>query len=69
MRNFRTERTNFNYNSDLSGEVHITNERGEEFEVNGECLLRFVTEYLRDQVISAIESLDTRALLRRLGLR
>ena len=58
MHNFKTEKTNFNFNSDLSGNVYIKNENNEEIEVNGGCLIEFVGNYLRGEMISYMEKFD-----------
>lgn len=52
-----TEGTEFNYNSDLSGEV-IIKVQNEVIRVPGDDLLEFVASYVRSRKISKLEDLD-----------
>lgn len=49
------ERTVFNYNSDLSGDVEIDCD-GATIHVPGEALFAFIAEYVRRERIAAIEN-------------
>ena len=67
MHFFDTGKTKFNYNSDLSGMIHIKNEYGEQIEVNGDCLIEFVGNYFRSRAISYIENFDFMTFLNKKG--
>lgn len=55
--------TLFHYNPDLSGDVTIRAPNGE-LEVEGSALRAFLAEWLRTQLIGAIEDSDDNAILR-----
>lgn len=55
MHTLRTETTIFNYNSDLSGKVHITVDGGDSLQVSGYDLLRFIANFVQRQRITALE--------------
>lgn len=51
--------TIFNFNSDFSGEVIITNSKKESIEVNGDDILEFVSEeFIKQKIISSIEQMS-----------
>lgn len=57
------ERTTFFYNSDLSGDVTIILDDGQEMKVPGEDLLGFFAEFLRDRRNDAIQAMTVGELL------
>lgn len=56
-------KTNFNFNSDLSGDVVITNDAGTTIMVPGGDLVAFVAEYVRQQRIAEIENMTALEVL------
>lgn len=53
----KVNKTVFIHNGDLSGDVEIRNENGS-LKVNGDDIVGFVLEYIRDEKIKKLESLD-----------
>ena len=60
---YNGETTTFLYNSDLSGDVTIILDGGQEFKVPGEDLLAFFAEWLRDKRTDAVQSMTVEELL------
>lgn len=63
MHHFDHQDGHINYNSDLSGEVHIVNSRGEESWVSGAMLVSFVADYVRRERITQLESMSDKDLM------
>lgn len=54
----------FHYNSDMSGDVIIVNkDNEEELEVNGEAMLNFVANHIKNEKISRLENITTKEIL------
>lgn len=54
----------FNYNSDLSGDVAISYKGSQgEYLVDGDAILAFVAEFVRNRRISALEDASDAAIL------
>lgn len=65
MHTHKTPQATFLFNSDLSGDVIIRREDGEDGEaaVPGVALLSFVAQYIRRERISAMEEMSDREIL------
>ena len=64
MPTFSHGRINFNYNSDLSGDVIISTAlRHNELHVPGEALLAFMANYVRQQRIGVLEDASNSEIL------
>ena len=53
----------YHYNSDMSGDVNIVKPDGSEFFVNGDSLMYFLAQVLRQQRISRLEQMSNDDLL------
>jgi hypothetical protein len=62
MQTFKSNGVIFNYNSDMSGAVTIKTINGS-FDVNGEAILHFVANYIRNEKISKLYDMTTEELL------
>ena len=56
--------TTFICNSDLSGDITIKTNTGE-LEVNGDDIVNFVIDHLKNELIANIESMDNREFVQR----
>lgn len=64
MHNFQSNGISFNYNSDCSGDVHITNViSGEHMEFPMDAILEFVGTLRLHQMISDLEQKSPRDIL------
>jgi len=65
MHNYKgSNGTNFNFNSDFSGEVIIITKEGKQFEIPGKDILEFVAySYIMPNKISKIEDMEYKELL------
>lgn len=57
----------FHYNSDMSGNVLITNVYNEKYqfvEISGSDILEFVAEFIRSKKISQLEQMNTKEILK-----
>jgi hypothetical protein len=61
MHHSKVNDTQFNYNSDMSGEVIITVDN-QEIRVEGNALIEFVLDRLRDEKIGQLEQMDEKQL-------
>lgn len=54
----------FHHNSDMNGDVIIVNKNnGEELEVDGEAILDFVANYIRNEKIAKLENSTNKEIL------
>ena len=58
MQSSKINNTQFHYNSDMSGEVHII-VNNVELKVDGNALIEFVLDRLRDEKIGKLEQMTT----------
>ena len=70
MHTRKYNKTSFNFDGDLSGKVRIRKvsdiDNGnidDYFEVDGEDLVNFVIDHLKDKIVSSIESMDSEEFL------
>lgn len=66
MHTFTGEKATFHFSSDMSGDVQIVIRRGQDFDslhVPGVDLIAFVAEYVRSQMISAVEQMSVHEVL------
>lgn len=64
MHTFKTDKTVIHYNSDMSGNVVLTNkETGNEIEIPCSDLLDFVAAYIKERKISRLENMETIEIL------
>lgn len=64
MHNWNNGKLNINYNSDLSGEISLRNEKTkEEIEVDGESIVKFVLDHLLREKISKLENMSHKELI------
>ena len=61
MHSSKINKTQFHYNSDMSGEVIIMVD-DQEIRVEGDDLIEFVLDRLRDEKIGQLEQMDERQL-------
>lgn len=61
MQSSKINKTQFHYNSDMSSEVIIKVD-GKEIRVEGNDLIKFVLDRLRDEKISKLEDMETEDL-------
>lgn len=61
MHSSKINKTQFHYNSDMSGEVIII-VNDQEIKVEGDDLIEFVLDRLRDEKIGQLEQMDERQL-------
>jgi hypothetical protein len=61
MHSSKINNTQFHYNSDMSGEVHII-VKGKEIKVESGDLIEFVLDRLRDEKIGQLEQMQTEDL-------
>lgn len=73
MHHFRHGRFVFNFNSDMSGDVHVSEYENEnqnwetkrvaEMQIPGEAFLEFVANYVRGRMITKLEKASTEEIL------
>jgi len=61
MHSSKINKTQFHYNSDMSGEVIIV-VKDKEIKVEGDDLIEFVLDRLRDEKIGQLERMDEKQL-------
>jgi hypothetical protein len=55
-------KTTFNFNSDMSGDITIKNDKGE-LEVDGKDLIQFIVNYLKKEKIRYLENMDFKTFI------
>ena len=60
MHHFQHPDGYINFKSDLSGEVHIVNSRGEELQVSGLMLVNFVATYVEEYMLPGMREAQAR---------
>jgi len=60
MHSYETTKTTFNYNTDLSGDVYITNDLGDKITISGKDIIDFIAYcYILPKKIEKLEQMSS----------